>query len=45
MSGVAGFIESNLVKILYRDIEDVTIIGIDNMNEYYYEQLKETRFI
>lgn len=43
VTGVAGFIGSNLVKRLYEDIEDVTVIGIDNMNNYYDVQLKEAR--
>lgn len=43
VTGVAGFIGSNLVKHLYNNIEDVTVIGIDNMNEYYDVHLKEAR--
>lgn len=43
VTGAAGFIGSNLVKRLYQDIEDVTVIGIDNMNDYYDVRLKETR--
>lgn len=43
VTGVAGFIGSNLAKRLYQDIEDVTIIGIDNMNDYYDVRLKEAR--
>ena len=35
VTGAAGFIGSNLVKRLYKDVEDVTVIGIDNMNAYY----------
>ena len=31
VTGAAGFIGSNLVKRLLQDIEDVKIIGIDNM--------------
>lgn len=34
ITGAAGFIGSNLVKRLYNDVEDVTVIGIDNMNDY-----------
>lgn len=38
----SGFIGSNLVKRLYEDVRDVTvIIGIDNMNDYYDVKLKE----
>lgn len=43
ITGVAGFIGSNLVKRLYNDVEDVTVIGIDNMNDYYDVRLKEIR--
>lgn len=43
VTGVVGFIGSNLVKRLYSDIKDVTIIGIDNMNDYYDVHLKEAR--
>ena len=43
VTGAAGFIGSNLVKRLYDDIKDVTVIGIDNMNDYYDVRLKESR--
>ena len=43
VTGAAGFIGSNLVKRLYQDVEDVTVIGIDNMNDYYDVRLKEAR--
>lgn len=43
VTGAAGFIGSNLVKRLYEDVEDVTIVGIDNMNDYYDVRLKEAR--
>lgn len=43
VTGVAGFIGSNLVKRLYDDVKDVTVIGIDNMNDYYDVRLKEAR--
>lgn len=43
VTGAAGFIGSNLVKRLYNDVEDVTVIGIDNMNDYYDVRLKEAR--
>ena len=29
----SGFIGSNLVKRLYQDIQDITVTGIDNMND------------
>lgn len=43
VTGAAGFIGSNLVKRLYSDVEDVTVIGIDNMNDYYDVRLKDAR--
>lgn len=43
VTGAAGFIGGNLVKRLYHDVEDVTVIGIDNMNDYYDVRLKEAR--
>lgn len=43
VTGAAGFIGSNLVKRLLQDIEDVKIIGIDNMNDYYDVSIKEYR--
>ena len=35
VTGSAGFIGSNLVKRLFKDLNSATIIGIDNMNDYY----------
>ena len=35
ITGAAGFIGSNLVIRCLQDCEAVTIIGIDNMNDYY----------
>ena len=43
VTGAAGFIGSNLAKRLLSDVEDVTVIGIDNMNDYYDVGLKEAR--
>lgn len=43
VTGAAGFIGSNLVKKLYKNIENITVIGIDNMNDYYDVKLKESR--
>ena len=43
VTGAAGFIGSNLVKRLMNDLEGATIIGIDNMNDYYDVRLKEYR--
>ncbi len=46
VTGAAGFIGSNLVKRLFKDIDDIKIIGIDSITDYYdvnikYERLKE----
>ncbi len=43
VTGAAGFIGSNLVKRLFNDVKGATIIGIDNMNDYYDVSLKEWR--
>ena len=43
LTGVAGFIGSNLAKRLFSDINGVKVIGIDNMNDYYDVRLKEHR--
>ena len=43
VTGSAGFIGSNLVKRLFKDVRGATIVGIDNMNDYYDVSLKEYR--
>lgn len=43
ITGVAGFIGSNLVLRLFKGHQDIHIIGIDNMNDYYDVSLKEYR--
>ena len=43
VTGVAGFIGSNLVKRIYQEAPSATVIGIDNMNAYYNVALKEFR--
>ena len=43
VTGAAGFIGSNLVKRLFHDVTGATIVGIDNMNDYYDVALKEYR--
>ena len=43
VTGAAGFIGSNLSLRLLQEVKDVTIVGIDNMNDYYDVQIKEER--
>ena len=43
VTGAAGFIGSNLVKRLMKDTKGTTIVGVDNMNDYYDVSLKEYR--
>lgn len=43
ITGVAGFIGSNLAMKLLENEKDIHIIGIDNMNEYYDVSIKEYR--
>ena len=43
VTGSAGFIGSNLVLKLLKENENIHIIGIDNMNDYYDISIKEYR--
>ena len=43
ITGAAGFIGANLVMTLIRSGEPMTLIGLDNMNDYYDVSLKEYR--
>jgi nucleoside-diphosphate-sugar epimerase len=43
VTGAAGFIGANLSLSLLKSVENVHIIGIDNMNDYYDVSLKEYR--
>lgn len=43
ITGVAGFIGSNLAKKLLSNINDIKIVGIDNLNDYYDVNLKKER--
>ncbi|MEG0577764.1 MAG: NAD-dependent epimerase/dehydratase family protein, partial [Bacilli bacterium] len=43
VTGVAGFIGSNLVLKLISEFDSIQIIGIDNMNDYYDVSIKEYR--
>lgn len=43
ITGAAGFIGANLTLELLKTVENIHIIGIDNMNHYYDVSLKEYR--
>lgn len=43
ITGVAGFIGSNLAERLLKEVEGIKIVGLDNMNDYYDVRLKEYR--
>ena len=43
ITGTSGFIGANLVKRILEEEKDVTVIGLDNMNNYYDVNLKEYR--
>ena len=35
ITGAAGFIGANLVKELLKTVDGSTIVGLDNLNDYY----------
>ena len=43
VTGAAGFIGANLVLKLLNALEGSTIIGVDNLNDYYDPALKAFR--
>ena len=43
VTGAAGFIGSNLVKVLLETVSNAHILGIDNCNDYYDVSLKDYR--
>ena len=50
VTGVAGFIGSNLVMRLFHDFRNIKLIGIDSITDYYdinikYERLKEVKLL
>ena len=43
VTGAAGFIGSNLVKELFNTTAEITIVGLDSVNDYYDISIKEYR--
>ena len=43
VTGAAGFIGANLVLKLLRETQGMTIVGLDNVNDYYDVAIKEYR--
>ena len=43
VTGSAGFIGSNLVLRLFKELSGGTIVGLDNLNDYYDPTLKDYR--
>lgn len=43
VTGAAGFIGSNLVKAIFKWMDDAQVIGIDNLSDYYDLRLKQDR--
>jgi len=43
ITGAAGFIGSNLALRLLCEEQDLTVVGVDNLNDYYDVRLKESR--
>ena len=43
VTGSAGFIGSNLVLRLFKELSEGTIVGLDNLNDYYDPTLKDYR--
>ena len=43
VTGAAGFIGANLVKQLLKTVDNVNVIGIDSLNDYYDVSIKQYR--
>ena len=43
VTGAAGFIGANLCRRLLQEVEDVRVIGLDNITDYYDVRIKDER--
>ena len=43
VTGVEGFIGSNLVKRLVKEFKEIKVIGLDSVNDYYDVRIKNSR--
>ncbi len=43
VTGAAGFIGCNLVLALFKNAQNIHVVGVDNMNDYYDVSIKEYR--
>lgn len=43
VTGAAGFIGSNLVKRLFHDVQNIKVLGIDSITDYYDVNIKHER--
>lgn len=43
VTGAAGFIGSNLVKRLFQNVDNIKVIGIDSITDYYDVNIKHAR--